>query len=257
MSDDPGYKFLHDHLFGSDDPAHINRPHVTLTFAQSLDGKIAGGKGKQLILSGEESMNMTHWMRSMHDGILVGIGTAINDDPQLNIRRLPSDIRSDKSKWPRPIILDSTCRLPLACKLLKNYSQGTGLQPWIICSPNATPAALQNLQTAGANVVLGRADAQGRLDILGVLSQLSKLGIRTLMVEGGQKIISTFLNLKERGGLNPRPVVDRLIVTVAPRLVGGSGVGALDDGNNESPDLIHLRSINLGQDTVVALRIAG
>jgi hypothetical protein len=78
------------------------RIQVTLTFAQSLDGKIAGVGGKQLILSGKESMLMTHWyasliairsrldlhskarMRTIHDAILVGIGTALNDDPQLN-----------------------------------------------------------------------------------------------------------------------------------------------------------------------------
>jgi len=81
----------------------FQRPLVTLTFAQSLDGKIAGKEGKQLILSGRESMLMTHWydidskftyisipyysqgrMRTNHDAILVGIGTALNDDPQLN-----------------------------------------------------------------------------------------------------------------------------------------------------------------------------
>jgi len=81
------------------------RPFVTLTFAQSNDGKIAGAHGKQLILSGKESMVMTHWyeklpssntsckcvnnwtrLRTMHDGIMVGIGTALNDDPQLNSR---------------------------------------------------------------------------------------------------------------------------------------------------------------------------
>jgi 2,5-diamino-6-(ribosylamino)-4(3H)-pyrimidinone 5'-phosphate reductase len=81
----------------------FQRPLVTLTFAQSLDGKIAGKEGKQLILSGRESMLMTHWydidlkptyisipyysqgrMRTKHDAILVGIGTALNDDPQLN-----------------------------------------------------------------------------------------------------------------------------------------------------------------------------
>jgi hypothetical protein len=83
----------------TESPGHIQ---VTLTFAQSLDGKIAGVGGKQLILSGKESMLMTHWyasliavrycldlhykarMRTIHDAILVGIGTAVNDDPQLN-----------------------------------------------------------------------------------------------------------------------------------------------------------------------------
>ncbi|KAL0581090.1 2,5-diamino-6-(ribosylamino)-4(3H)-pyrimidinone 5'-phosphate reductase [Marasmius crinis-equi] len=61
-----------------------SRPRVTLTFAQSIDSKIAGVNGKQLILSGKESMIMTHWMRTMHDAILIGIGTASNDNPQLN-----------------------------------------------------------------------------------------------------------------------------------------------------------------------------
>jgi hypothetical protein len=61
-----------------------DRPRVTLTFAQSIDGKIAGRNGRQLILSGKESMVMTHWMRTIHDAILVGVGTALNDDPQLN-----------------------------------------------------------------------------------------------------------------------------------------------------------------------------
>ena len=60
------------------------RPHVTLTYAQSLDACIAGVNGTQLILSGKESMQMTHWMRTMHDAILIGIGTLLNDDPQLN-----------------------------------------------------------------------------------------------------------------------------------------------------------------------------
>lgn len=62
------------------------RPYVTLTFAQSLDAKIAGQNGQQLILSGKQSMIMTHWMRTMHDGLMIGVGTALNDDPQLNSR---------------------------------------------------------------------------------------------------------------------------------------------------------------------------
>lgn len=61
-----------------------NKVHVTLTYAQSLDGRIAGKDGTQLRLSGDESMLMTHWMRTRHDAILVGIGTALNDNPQLN-----------------------------------------------------------------------------------------------------------------------------------------------------------------------------
>jgi 2,5-diamino-6-(ribosylamino)-4(3H)-pyrimidinone 5'-phosphate reductase len=76
--------FLLSALARLDDNSPADRPHVTLTFAQSLDAKIAGEHSKQLILSGKDSMVMTHWMRTMHDGIMVGVGTAVNDDPQLN-----------------------------------------------------------------------------------------------------------------------------------------------------------------------------
>lgn len=60
-----------------------DRPFITLTFAQSLDGKIAK-QGQQILISGKESMAMTHRLRTLHDGILVGIGTALIDNPQLN-----------------------------------------------------------------------------------------------------------------------------------------------------------------------------
>ncbi|SRR6266550_313712 len=78
-------------LLGSRSPLHDPRPFVTLTFAQSLDAKIAGSGGQQLALSGSESMLMTHWLRARHDAILVGIGTALNDDPQLNSAERSSD----------------------------------------------------------------------------------------------------------------------------------------------------------------------
>ena len=75
-------------LLGVQNPPDT-RPLVTLTFAQSLDAKIAGRDSQQLALSGRESMLMTHWLRSKHDAILIGIGTALNDDPQLNSASLP------------------------------------------------------------------------------------------------------------------------------------------------------------------------
>ncbi|TFY76863.1 hypothetical protein EWM64_g7151 [Hericium alpestre] len=99
----------------------LERPFVTLTFAQSLDAKIAGTGGRQLILSGEESMRMTHWMRTMHDGILIGINTALGDNPQLNVRHLPFPTQNTHFQHyhhPRPIILDSQLRLLPTCKLL-------------------------------------------------------------------------------------------------------------------------------------------
>ncbi|KAF5385676.1 hypothetical protein D9757_005516 [Collybiopsis confluens] len=209
-----------------------SRPNVTLTFAQSLDAKIAGKGGKQLILSGKESMIMTHWMRTMHDGILVGIGTALNDDPQLNTRLLPPrepnpslNGHNNPYHLPRPIILDMALRLSPQCKLLKNYSDGRGRRPWVVCAePTADDdkvdwlARRKALEGAGARtVVLAPGPyADGLIPISDVLESLHALGIRSLMVEGGAQVIRSFFQGAK--------FVNTVIVTVAPTFVGEDGV---------------------------------
>lgn len=87
IMDETVYKEARDFLdpIYSDISLLNDRPFITLTFAQSLDGKIAK-QGQQMLISGKESMAMTHRLRTLHDGILVGIGTALVDDPQLNGR---------------------------------------------------------------------------------------------------------------------------------------------------------------------------
>ncbi|KIK52052.1 hypothetical protein GYMLUDRAFT_88833 [Collybiopsis luxurians FD-317 M1] len=210
-----------------------SRPSVTLTFAQSIDAKIAGKGGKQLILSGKESMIMTHWMRTMHDGILVGIGTALNDDPQLNTRHLPprdpdpsSNGHSNPYHLPRPIILDTDLRLSPRCKLLKNFSEGRGRRPWVVCAELAAADSRaewvdrrKELETAGARVVVldSEAGANGLLPIPVILETLHKLEIRSVMVEGGAQVIRSFFSQ----GVT---FVDTIIVTVAPTFVGEDGV---------------------------------
>ncbi|CAO3640070.1 unnamed protein product [Mucor fragilis] len=110
-----------------------DRPFITLTFAQSLDGKIAK-QGQQVLISGKESMAMTHRLRTLHDGILVGIGTALVDDPQLNARYVSADTTI---RQPQPIVLDPLMKLPSHCKLVGNYQQGKGKQPWLVVSEKA------------------------------------------------------------------------------------------------------------------------
>ncbi|KAH7923237.1 bacterial bifunctional deaminase-reductase [Leucogyrophana mollusca] len=224
-------EFLESVLWSCDQPLPVrkdsNRPYVTLTFAQSLDGKIAGKGGKQLILSGKESMVMTHWMRSMHDGILIGIGTALNDDPQLNTRHLPVTAHRVS---PRPIILDSNLRLGLECKLLKNYRQGSAMQPWVVCSPLHAEdrdrfGRKEALEKAGAKIV----EVPSHNDLISIgdlLPKLYNLGIGTLMVEGGSSIIASFLaEMSRTCDHNTHHAVDMLIITVAPTLVGDDGIG--------------------------------
>ncbi|KAJ7193350.1 dihydrofolate reductase-like domain-containing protein [Mycena pura] len=196
------------------------RPHVTLTFAQSLDGKIAGPGGAQLILSGAESMLMTHWLRTQHDAIIIGVGTAINDDPQLNTRHLPPALPGERRHVPRPVVLDRSLRLPPTCKLLKNFAAGTGRRPWVIAAAPAdagSRARYDLLTAAGAKVLLlpeGSSDANRTEPALALLRAQ---GVRTLMVEGGARVIASFFGAAR--------CVDTILVTTAPRLVGPAGVG--------------------------------
>ncbi|KAK0560443.1 hypothetical protein OC844_003753 [Tilletia horrida] len=189
------------------------KPHVTLTFAQSLDAKIAGVGGKQLILSGQESMLMTHSLRTLHDGILVGVGTAVNDNPQLNARQLP--IPPPVERLPRPIVLDTQLRTPPNCKLLVNYQNGIGRQPLFVCARTASGIRAAELERAGAELVVASCEFDGLLSWRVVLAALARKGITRLMVEGGATVIS---------GLLDSPFVDTLIVTVAPKLIGPQGI---------------------------------
>ncbi|KAJ7103268.1 dihydrofolate reductase-like domain-containing protein [Mycena belliarum] len=219
------------------------RPFVTLTFAQSLDGKIAGAGGAQLPLSGPESMRMTHWLRTLHDAILVGIGTALNDDPQLNTRHLPAGA---VARAPRPVVLDSRLRLPPTCKLLRNHAAGAGRRPWVVAAPDADSAwqaRKDALEAAGARVLLLPAGAEAH-DPAAMLALLRAEGIRSVMVEGGARVIASLF-----GALT---CIDTVLVTTAPRLVGGAGVG-YSVGQLNAARFRVVETRLEGQDSVVAL----
>ncbi|OJA10317.1 hypothetical protein AZE42_05183 [Rhizopogon vesiculosus] len=230
------------------DDERFQRPLVTLTFAQSLDGKIAGKGGKQLILSGRESMLMTHWMRTKHDAILVGIGTALNDDPQLNSRHIPEHERP--SHLPRPVILDASLRLRPDCKLLRNYQEGKGRRPWVICDANLDPdytGRKSTLENAGARV---KRTSSGFIVIPDLLESLYNYGIKTLMVEGGAAVVGSFL--AESARAKPNTIIDTLIITIAPTLVGDEGVGyGKGLSTEQTPSLKHIQTKIMGQDVVI------
>ncbi|KAI0783324.1 dihydrofolate reductase-like domain-containing protein [Abortiporus biennis] len=239
-----------------------SKPYVTLTFAQSLDAKIAGQNGKQLILSGKESMVMTHWMRTMHDGILIGIGTALNDNPQLNTRHLPALPSTFPHRYhlPRPIILDTHLRFSVDSKLVSNYRAGIGRRPWIISSRPSSENELsewnskqQRLQAAGVTVVDVESKG-GQIQIPALLQKLRSLGIRSLMVEGGAQIIKSFLT---HAGLETgSKCVDAILVTTAPVFVGNDGVGYGQDLIvSQIPSTEHVLTEVFGRDVMMSLRV--
>jgi 3,4-dihydroxy 2-butanone 4-phosphate synthase/GTP cyclohydrolase II len=174
-------------------PEH-GRPWVTLSYAQSLDGSITARRGAPLALSGAATLKITHSLRARHSAILVGIGTLLADDPQLNVRLVPG---SD----PQPVVLDRKLRFPPDARLLRVQKS-----PWIFTTRNAQMEREAYLIKSGARVF--RSDTE----IGNILSVLSQEGILSVMVEGGAGVITSFLQAQ---------LVDFVVLTIASRLVGG------------------------------------
>lgn len=177
----------------------LGRPFVTLSYAQSLDGSIAARSGRPLALSGPESMTLTHSQRACHDAILVGIGTVLADNPRLTVRLVAG-------RDPQTVIMDSRLRFPPYAELLRH-----GRSPWIATAQEADSQRLEALETAGARV-FRLPSADGWVDLVSLLKLLSDLGIHSLMVEGGARVITSFLVSR---------LVDQMVLTIAPWLVGG------------------------------------
>lgn len=204
------------------------RPYVTLCYAQSLDGSLTTRQGESLSLSGPESFRLTHQLRSLHDGILVGIGTVLSDNPRLTVR-----------EWsgpnPQPVVLDSQLRMPPGAMLCQHPDRDC----WVVTGRTESAAPGDRV-----NIISIELDATDRLPLDMVLMKLHEKGINTLMVEGGASVISSFLRAR---------LVDSLVLTVAPRLIGGyhavSGLG--NEGLTNLPVIKPPNTARLGHDLIV------
>ncbi len=177
-----------------------DRPWITLAFAQSLDGSIAGPSGERLMLSSKESLELTHRLRTAHDAILVGVGTVLADDPRLTVRLAVGE-------QPRPIVLDPHLRTPPQAAVLRHP-----LAPWLIAAPDAAAENAGELRRVGATLLTAEADPAGRLELPALLRDLRRQGVRRVMVEGGAAILCAF---------TAAHLVDLVILTIAPLFVGG------------------------------------
>ncbi len=207
------------------------RPLVTLSYAQSLDGSIAERPGWPLSLSGDQSMVLTHRLRACHEAILVGIGTVLADNPRLNVRLV-------EGSSPQPVIVDSRLRFPGYANLARN-----GRTPWIVTNEDADPERQEALEAIGARVIRLPA-SNGLVDLTSLLRRLADMGVNSLMVEGGAQIIASFLTSR---------LVDQVILTIAPLLVGGLRVvDHLGYANlRPLPRLTNLIYQRLGEDLVL------
>jgi riboflavin-specific deaminase-like protein len=187
----------------------IARPTVTVSYAQTLDGRLATASGSSRWISAPESLRFAHRLRAEHDAVAVGAGTACKDDPRLTVRLVPGDD-------PLRVVVDSTLRTPLSAALLADgAAEGTVLA----VTERASEERCEEALSRGATVLKVPADAAGRVDLRALLTELYALGVRSVMVEGGASLITSFLHAR---------LVDRLAVCIAPKILG-RGIEAVGD----------------------------
>lgn len=182
---------------------------VTLKLATSLDGRIATASGESRWITGEPARRAVHQLRAEHDAVLVGIETALADDPELTVR-LPGW----NGRQPARVVLDSRQRLTPACKLVLTARE---VPTYVVTTTPPEP----ELVAAGVRVLRVKAVGEDRPELKTVVQALAGEGLSRIFVEGGGQVAASFL----RCGL-----VDRLEWFRAPIVIGGEGrpgVGAL------------------------------
>lgn len=220
--------------------ARRGRPWFTLKAAMTLDGRIATSKGASKWITGPQARAVTHQLRAQHDAVLVGIGTVLADDPELTVRDAPG---TD----PARIVLDTHLRTPTKARLL---SSGRS-RVIIACSEEEPARRSRRLERAGAIVLPLPVDKRGCVAIARLGPALARLGVTSVLVEGGGEVHASFLGVDW---------VDELQLHVAPKVLGGRPGGPAWVGGDEVKrlDLAHrfgIRAASVaGDDLLLTLR---
>ena len=186
------------------------RPLVTLKLATTLDGRIATRSGASRWITGEAARARGHLLRAQHDAVLVGSGTALADDPRLDVR-LPGL----GDRLPVRVVLDSRLRLPLTHDLVVRAGEQTTL---LLTRADNDPDRLAAYRDCGVDVVTLAQDRDGRIALDAALNALGAAGITRVLVEGGGHVAA---------GLLQKGLVDRLIWFRAASVIGGDGTPAV------------------------------
>jgi diaminohydroxyphosphoribosylaminopyrimidine deaminase/5-amino-6-(5-phosphoribosylamino)uracil reductase len=191
-------------------------------------------------ISGDAARQAGHALRATSDGILVGVGTALVDDPLLTCR-LPGLA----GRSPVRIVLDTHGRLPVDSALVRSAHE---VPLWVIAGGVADPRRLSELEATGTTVIAAPLTAEGRIDLGTALVALAERGLTTLLVEGGPRVAT---------GLLEAGLVDEILLVRAPDPIGGDGVpafiGRSVDDVLADPAFVTLGERPLGADRLVQL----
>jgi len=212
----------------------MKRPYITLKFAQTLDGRIAARDGSSRWISGPKSLRFAHRLRSVNDAVLVGIRTVIADNPSLTVRLV-------RGKNPTRIIIDGKLRIPLTARLVKDANR---VKTIIVTTHDASARKKEILRKKGVEFIVLPALKDGNIDLKEIIRILYKKDIKKILVEGGSRIITSFL----KAGL-----ADEVVMILSPKILGRGveTVGDLGIRNIKGALKLRLKDIKrLGEDII-------
>lgn len=219
------------------------RPYVILNAAMTLDGKIATATGSSNI-SGKKDLERVHELRKECDGIMVGIGTVLADDPRLTVHKI--DAKPEDN--PVRVVVDSKCRTPIDARITNSDAKTI-----IACANEYKDDFKQSekYETFKSRGVKFFWSGSERVDLVALMSYLHEEGIEKLMLEGGSTLNFSMI----KAGL-----IDEISICVAPMIVGGANAKTFFDGEgfdlmDEAVKLELIDSYQLEKDLILKYKV--
>jgi diaminohydroxyphosphoribosylaminopyrimidine deaminase/5-amino-6-(5-phosphoribosylamino)uracil reductase len=226
--------------------ARVGRPWVLFKSAMTLDGKVATRTGDSQWISGEDSRELAHCWRASVDAVVVGIGTALADDPRLTAR--PEGLAAaELPHQPRRVVFDSLARLPPTSQLVAAAAE---IPLTVVVSRAAPRADTDALEAAGVQVLVATGENEPARVRSG-LEQLGGLGVTAMLLEGGPHLAGAFLDAGE---------IDEIRLFLAPLLLGGSAARDPLEGKGVEQISEALRALTfdcerVGEDLLISARL--
>jgi diaminohydroxyphosphoribosylaminopyrimidine deaminase/5-amino-6-(5-phosphoribosylamino)uracil reductase len=225
--------------------ARVGRPWVLFKSAMTLDGKVATRTGDSKWISGEDSRALAHRWRASVDAVVVGIGTALADDPQLTAR--PEGELAMPSHQPRRVVFDTLARLPPSSQLVAAAAE---IPLTVVVSRAAARADTDALEAAGVQVLVATGENEPAR-VRSALEQLGTLGVASVLLEGGPHLAGAFLDAGE---------IDEVRLFLAPLLLGGSAARDPLEGMGVEQISEAMRALTcdcerIGEDLLISARL--
>jgi diaminohydroxyphosphoribosylaminopyrimidine deaminase/5-amino-6-(5-phosphoribosylamino)uracil reductase len=225
--------------------ARVGRPWVLFKSAMTLDGKVATRTGDSKWISGEDSRELAHRWRASVDAVVVGIGTALADDPQLTAR--PDEPLTQPESQPRRVVFDSLARLPPSSQLVVAAAE---IPLTVVVSRAAARSDTDALEAAGVQVLVATGENEPAR-VRSALDQLGVQGVTSVLLEGGPHLAGAFLDAGE---------IDEIRLFLAPLLLGGSAARDPLEGKgveriSEAMRALTFTCQSIGDDLLISARL--